>query len=61
MKKVKAPFFAKFLETQKLEDNTDIKGGVTYTRKYPSDNDEDVTLKYPSDNDDIVYDSGQTI
>jgi hypothetical protein len=44
------PFFARFLEKQALENATG--GGPVMTDKYPSDNDEDVTLKFPSDNDE---------
>lgn len=48
----KKPFFAKFLENQKIEMN-EVKGGRPHqTMKYPSDDDEHVTLKYPSDNDE---------
>ncbi len=54
MKKSKNPFFAKFLEAQKVEENKAIKGGVLLTRKFPSDNDENVTMKYPSDGDDHI-------
>ncbi|QDU66473.1 microviridin/marinostatin family tricyclic proteinase inhibitor [Engelhardtia mirabilis] len=49
------PFFARFLEGQYPEVQTDIqagKGGIWSTNKYPSDADEDVTMKYPSDGDD---------
>jgi hypothetical protein len=46
----KKPFFARFLENQELEQATG--GRPLQTQKYPSDNDEDVTLKYPSDNDE---------
>jgi len=45
------PFFARFLETQALENATG-GGGPIVTQKYPSDSDEDVTLKFPSDNDE---------
>jgi hypothetical protein len=53
----KAPFFARFLESQELpEVKTDVKAGKgppLVTMKYPSDSDEyDVTMKYPSDGDD---------
>jgi hypothetical protein len=46
--KKKKPFFARYLETQELEQ---ITGGIT-TKKFPSDGDEAHTLKYPSDGDD---------
>lgn len=44
----KNPFFARFLEGQDL---AQAQGGAT--TKYPSDNDEEVTLKFPSDDDDF--------
>ena len=41
VKKEKAPFFAKFLEAQKLDKLEAIKGGKPeMTMKAPSDNDE---------------------
>lgn len=46
----KKPFFARYLETQELEQVTG--GGKNKTLKYPSDGDEVVTLKYPSDDDE---------
>ncbi|MBH8566664.1 microviridin/marinostatin family tricyclic proteinase inhibitor [Nostoc sp. CENA67] len=52
------PFFARFLEGQNFEDLSDqeseaVSGGCTVqTKKYPSDNEEFVTLKYPSDGED---------
>lgn len=58
---MKKPFFAKYLEAQKTDEERDeendklvIKTGVKAgrTRKYPSDGDEFVTLKYPSDDDE---------
>ncbi len=42
-KSVKKPFFSKFLENNKLEQTTTIKGGggpKYFTQKAPSDNDE---------------------
>ncbi|MEM1321506.1 MAG: microviridin/marinostatin family tricyclic proteinase inhibitor [Bacteroidota bacterium] len=55
MEKAKKPFFSKFLEAQKVEDSKIVKGGRTLqTDKFPSDNDEAVTLKYPSDNDEYI-------
>jgi hypothetical protein len=51
-RKGRKPFFARLLEAQELEQ---VAGGSSIaTRKYPSDNDEDVlvTLKFPSDNDE---------
>jgi Serine endopeptidase inhibitors len=66
MKKNKknAPFFAKFLEGQRINNPEEITGsGGTlkypdkdelYTDKYPSDSDEFVTEKYPSDDDEYV-------
>ncbi len=54
MKKTKSPFFAKFLETQKVEDNKDVKGGrFPITMKHPSDADDHMTMKWPSDGDEI--------
>ncbi len=54
MKEIKKPFFAKFLETQKVQEEKDVKGGIGLTRKFPSDNDEyEYTMKAPSDNDEI--------
>lgn len=48
--KAKKPFFARFLETQELEE---VNGGQRYvTLKYPSDKDEYMTMKYPSDDDE---------
>jgi hypothetical protein len=38
MSEKKQPFFAKFLEEDKVDDLNPIKGGVTM--KYPSDDDE---------------------
>lgn len=58
---MKKPFFAKFLETQKTDEEAvdeagklDIKTGVKAgrTTKYPSDGDEFQTMKYPSDGDE---------
>ena len=53
------PFFAKFLESQKMEDpaNEVVGGGGSpfLTLKHPSDLDEPVTMKYPSDGDDHLY------
>lgn len=42
IKKVKKPFFSKFLEAQKLDKLKAIKGGKA-----------DMTMKAPSDNDEI--------
>ncbi len=39
----KKPFFSKFLEAQKVDQDKDLKGGGG---RY------DVTMKYPSDGDD---------
>jgi hypothetical protein len=52
--KNKKPFFARYLETQDLEE---VRGGWSpfVTLKYPSDKDDGdnpVTQKYPSDGDD---------
>jgi hypothetical protein len=46
------PFFARLLEAQELEQ---VAGGSIETKKFPSDNDEFVTLKYPSDADEDCY------
>jgi hypothetical protein len=46
----KKPFFARYLETQQLEEVTGGKPPVTL--KYPSDGDEYHTMKYPSDDDE---------
>lgn len=44
------PFFARLLEEQELQA---VAGGAVQTKKYPSDQDEEVvTMKYPSDGDD---------
>ncbi len=41
VKKIKKPFFAKFLEAQKLDSTKTVKGGrAAQTMKAPSDNDE---------------------
>lgn len=46
------PFFAKYLEGQDFPDvKTNIKAGPT-TQKFPSDDDEGMTLKFPSDSED---------
>lgn len=48
----KQPFFARFLESQKVEAEK-IHGGLPFsTDKWPSDTDEDVTHKWPSDDDE---------
>lgn len=48
--KTKKPYFARFLESQELEQ---VQGAIVFvTQKYPSDNDEEVTLKWPSDDDE---------
>ncbi len=65
----KLPFFAKYLEEQKtdeekpegdekaLEIKTGVKVGArSRTLKYPSDTDEYQTLKYPSDSDEGGWD-----
>lgn len=57
---MKKPFFAKYLEAQKTDEQIEeekklaIKTGVSAGRtvKYPSDADEYQTLKYPSDDDE---------
>jgi len=49
-KSTKKPFFARFLETQELEQ---VQGGKA-TKKFPSDADEAQTMKYPSDGDDAL-------
>ncbi len=54
LKDVKKPFFAKLLEAQKMENAQNVKGGVGYSMKFPSDLDEAVTMKYPSDGDDDI-------
>ncbi|MEO1515205.1 MAG: microviridin/marinostatin family tricyclic proteinase inhibitor [Bacteroidota bacterium] len=58
MKKVQKPFFAKLLESQKVEKaNKEVKGGgggIFCTAKTPSDVDDPVTHKYPSDGDDYA-------
>lgn len=41
IKNEKKPFFAKFLEAQKVDELKKVKGGAA-----------DVTMKYPSDGDD---------
>ena len=43
IKNEKKPFFAKFLEAQKVDELKKLKGGaiVHGTMKYPSDSDED--------------------
>ena len=42
IKKEKKPFFSRFLETQKLEEPKNLKGGRRHiTMKYPSDSDDD--------------------
>lgn len=48
-KPTKKPFFARYLETQELEQ---VQGGAT--KKFPSDGDEAQTQKYPSDGDDAL-------
>ncbi len=66
MKKV--PFFVKYLEGQKPEEEAQqeearkgaVKTGVVAGRpvttlKFPSDRDEATTLKYPSDGDESHY------
>jgi hypothetical protein len=51
-KKKEVPFFARYLEGQKLKR---VRGGEHFvTLKYPSDDDEYVTLKYPSDDDELT-------
>lgn len=45
----KQPFFARYLESQQLEE---VTGGAKATLKYPSDKDEFQTMKYPSDDDE---------
>jgi hypothetical protein len=49
------PFFARFLETQELEQVNG--GGTMHTMKYPSDSDEHGggmhTMKFPSDSDEL--------
>jgi len=50
----KKPFFARYLETQQLEEVTGGKPPFQ-TLKYPSDKEEggyEVTMKYPSDDDE---------
>ncbi|MEM9919773.1 MAG: microviridin/marinostatin family tricyclic proteinase inhibitor [Bacteroidota bacterium] len=61
MKKVKKPFFAQLLESQRIEAPQNVKGGngakgkgPSMTLKYPSDFDEATTMKYPSDNDEDI-------
>ena len=50
--KKEIPFFARYLEGQKLKR---VRGGDPFvTMKYPSDDDEYVTMKYPSDDDEGV-------
>ncbi len=46
------PFFARLLEAQELES---VAGGTSVTKRYPSDEDQFVTLKYPSDSDEDCY------
>ncbi len=53
-KKSNLPFFARFLESQELEQ---VSGGLMHTMKFPSDGDEQNfppvhTMKYPSDSDE---------
>lgn len=50
------PFFARFLEGQEFPKvKTNVKAGIgPYTKKYPSDGDEEVTQKYPSDDDEGI-------
>ena len=51
-KKKEVPFFARYLEGQKLKR---VRGGEHFvTLKYPSDDDEFVTMKYPSDDDELT-------
>lgn len=52
--KSKKPFFARYLESQQLEQVTggQDKWPPVVTLKYPSDDDEETTMKYPSDGDD---------
>ncbi|MEM1321505.1 MAG: microviridin/marinostatin family tricyclic proteinase inhibitor [Bacteroidota bacterium] len=60
MEKAKKPFFSKFLEAQKVDESEVVKGGLRIsvgplqTDKFPSDNDEAISLKYPSDDDEYV-------
>jgi len=52
-----APFFTRFLEKQKenVVDAASLAGGRPIeTQKYPSDDDEAMTLKYPSDDDEAA-------
>jgi len=52
-RKSKKPFFARYLESQQLEEVTGGKWPPpVVTLKYPSDDDEATTMKYPSDGDD---------
>jgi hypothetical protein len=59
MSNKKEPFFARFLESQELED---VSGGhrgcpPAQTKKFPSDNEEGVdavTAKFPSDNEESI-------
>ena len=51
-----APFFGRFLESEKALGESDagrMTGGtIIVTKKYPSDDDEIATKKYPSDDDE---------
>jgi hypothetical protein len=49
-----APFFARYLEGQEFPQvKTNVKAGISPTKKFPSDLDEvEHTQKYPSDNDE---------
>ena len=53
---MKSPFFARFLESQKMDqvEAEKVSGGWPHdvTHKWPSDDDEPATMKYPSDNDE---------
>ena len=57
--KKSTPFFARYLENQKLsqEEENNIQGGRPpfQTLKYPSDNEEVTTDKWPSDDDEDIY------
>jgi Serine endopeptidase inhibitors len=52
--KKNTPFFAKFLENQQPEPESEQTVGGIATLKFPSDGDEAVTLKAPSDSEDIT-------
>lgn len=55
---MKTPFFARFLENQLSEQESEkVVGAIRpplVTMKAPSDDDENVTMKYPSDDDEGI-------